>query len=245
MSDEAQVVATTTETPASEQQQQQTTATQENSNQLPEGIMRRFGELTAARRAAEEEAARVRAELEQYRAQVQAQTQQQDPNTQQMPLNNANVEQLVNQLAEQRLAERMAVQQVQEKVKSIETAGREKYGDDFDRSVTNLQMTGIGGQSFLDALTSVKGSEAVVRYLGDTANLDEAMRIASLPPVQMALAMSELAPKAAKQYAKPVSSAPAPMGTIDGARGNNPGAEPDPKDTRAWMQWRKENARRR
>lgn len=233
--------------PAQENQavEQQQAPAQENNNQLPEGIMRRFGELTAARRAAEEEAARAKAELEQYRNQAQAQNQHQEQVIQQDPFSNANVQQLIDQMAEQRLAQRMAAQQIQDKVKNIENAGREKYGDDFDRSVTNLQMTGIGGQSFIDALTSVKGSEAVVRYLGDTANLDEAMRIASLPPVQMALAMSELAPKAAKQYAKPVSSAPAPMGTIDGARGNNPGAEPDPKDTKAWMQWRRDNARRR
>lgn len=243
MSDEVQNVAAP-EAPAAEQQQQ-TQPTQENNNQLPEGIMRRFGELTAARRAAEEEAARAKAELDQVRAQIQSQNQPQEQQTQLDPFSNANVQQLIDQMAEQRLAQRMAAQQIQDKVKNIENAGREKYGDDFDRSVTNLQMTGIGGQGFIDALTSVKGSEAVVRYLGDTANLDEAMRIASLPPVQMALAMSELAPKAAKQYAKPVSSAPAPMGTIDGARGNNPGAEPDPKDTKAWMQWRRDNARRR
>lgn len=241
MSDEVQNVAAQ-ENQAVEQQQ---APAQENNNQLPEGIMRRFGELTAARRAAEEEAARAKAELDQVRAQIQSQNQPQEQQTQQDPFSNANVQQLIDQMAEQRLAQRMAAQQIQDKIKNIETSGREKYGDDFDRSVTNLQMTGIGGQSFIDALTSVKGSEAVVRYLGDTANLDEAMRIASLPPVQMALAMSELAPKAAKQYAKPVSSAPAPMGTIDGARGNNPGAEPDPKDTKAWMQWRRDNARRR
>lgn len=241
---EVQNAAETPEVPAAEAQQP-ASPSQESNNQLPEGIMRRFGELTAARRAAEEEAARARAELEQFRAQAQAQNQQPEQSVPQIPLNNANVEQLIEQMAEQRLAQRLAAQQVQEKVKSIETAGREKYGDDFDRSVTNLQMTGIGGQGFIDALTSVKGSEAVVRYLGDTANLDEAMRIASLPPVQMALAMSELAPKAAKQYAKPISSAPSPMSTVDGARGNNPGAEPDPKDTKAWMQWRRDNARRR
>lgn len=242
MEENAVVVDANNPTPAPVEN---TPAPQENTNALPDGVMRRFGELTAARRAAEEEAARYRSELEQIRAQQQQAQQQPDQNGQQLPMNAANFEQLVTQMAEQRLSERLAQQQVQERVKGIENAGREKYGDDFDRSVTNLQMTGIGGQGFIDALTSVKGSESVVRYLGDPANLDEAMRISSLPPVQMALAMSELAPKAAKQYAKPVSSAPAPMGTIDGARGNNPGAEPDPKDTKAWMQWRKDNARRR
>lgn len=243
MSDEVQNVEQTTsdavETTQTAEQQQENKAPA-----LPDGIMRRFGELTAARRAAEEEAARLRAEVEQMRAFSQSQQQQQQEQ-QQNPFANQDVEQLVNQIAEQKLAERLAAQQLQDKVKAIESAGKEKYGDEFDRAVTTLQMTGIGGQHFLDALTNVKGSESVVRYLGDAANLDEAMRIASLPPVQMALAMSELAPKAAKQYSKQISAAPAPMGTVDGARGTNPGAEPDPKDTKAWMAWRRENARRR
>jgi hypothetical protein len=234
----APVVAPASETttaPAAEQ-----ATTQENGGQLPDGIMRRFGELTAARRAAEERAAQLEAQLAQFNTQQQA-----PQDTTQMPLNNANVEQLVNSLAEQRIAERLAQQRVQERVQSIEAAGREKYGEDFDRSVTHLQMAGIGGQPFIDALTSVKGSESVVRYLGDTANIDEALRIAQLPPVQMALAISELAPKAAKQYSKPISSAPAPLNTLDGARGTSPDGEPSPKDTKAWIAWRANNARKR
>jgi len=229
------VVETPVEAPAAEPKPQ---------NQLPEGVMRRFGELTAARRAAEEEAARHRAEVDRLNAMIAQQQQPSEQQQQQNPMSHANIEQLVNEMAERRVSERLAVQQTQQKVAAIEAAGREKYGDEFDRSVTNLQMTGIGGQHFLDALTSVKGGEAAVRYLGDPSNIDEAMRIANLPPMQMALAISELAPKAAKQYAKPISSAPAPMQTLEGARGTVDG-EPNPSDTAAWMKWRNENRKSR
>lgn len=211
----------------------------EPTNQLPDGIVRRFGELTAARRAAEEEVSRLRAEVEQ----LHAQTTQNNQNTEQPQTQ--DYQQLVNQMVEQGIAQRMAQQQVQQKVQSIESAGREKYGQEFDRSVQNLTMAGVGGQSFIDALTNVKGSEAVVRYLGDTANLDEALRIAQMNPVQMALTISELAPKAAKQYAKPISNAPAPMGNLDGARGSSSDGEPSASDTRAWMEWRNKNKRGR
>lgn len=232
------------QTTQAEQQtaQAQPEATKEQpSNQLPEGIIRRFGELTAKARAAEEEAQRLREQM----AALQSQSQTQGDQGQQAYQNLPNVEELARTMASQMVQQQEQQREIAQRVGSIEAEGRKAFGDEFDRSVQNMQMAGIGSPQFLDVLTRVKGASSVVRFLGDPANLEEAYRISQLPPAQMALEMAEIAPKAAKAYAKSVSNAPAPIQTIESNSGGAGDAEPDRKDTAAWMEWRRKNARRK
>lgn len=211
----------------------------------PEWAIRRFGELTAAKKAADERAAaaeRRAAELEQRLASA---PQQQEGQPQGQPQVHPNVVELARTMALQEAQTLVKQQSMAQRVTSIEEAGRKEFGDEFDRSVQNLQIAGIGSPEFLEALTSMPNPEKVVRFLGDAANIEEAMRISGLPPVQMAIEMAKLAPKAVQAYTKAISSAPAPIAPIEGT-GRAEGAEPDPKaDPKAWIAWRNQTARRR
>lgn len=207
-------------------------------NDPPEWVLRRFGELTAARREAEDRAARIEAELNQIRQQPATQDQGQAAQVQ-----HPNVQQLAEVMAEQLVNQRVQQQAMTAKVENIEKAGREQFGAEFDRSVQNLQIAGVGSPQFLEALTAIPNSEKVVRYLGDPNNIEEALRVASLPPVQMAIEMATLSQKAVKSLAKQVSNAPAPIQGIEG-KGSVEG-EPDINDTAAWISWRASKARKK
>ena len=190
-------------------------------------VPKRIGEITAARRAAEERAQRAEAELAALRAGNAApehQQQYQQPGQQQ-----PTVEQI-----ERQVAERMSMNS---RIQAINEAGAKEFGDDFEKSVQNLQMAGVGGPDFLRVLTSVPNAEKIVTYLGKAENLNDAMRVATMDPVQMGIELTKMSTKAAKALSKQVSKAPAPATTIDGGSAGG-GGEPDPSDTAAWMKWR-------
>ncbi|MEK7945729.1 hypothetical protein WKR98_13310 [Pigmentiphaga sp. YJ18] len=247
---------TAVEQPAATQQQpgaegattptETSTPTEKPRADPPEWAIRRFGELTAAKKAADERAAaaeRRAAELEQRLAAPPQQ--QQEGQTQQQTQVHPNVVELARTMALQEAETIVNQRSMAKRIASIEEAGRKEFGGEFDRSIQNLQIAGIGSPEFLEALTSMPNPEKVVRFLGDAVNIEEAMRISGLPPVQMAIEMAKLAPKAVQAYTKAISSAPAPIAPIEGT-GRAEGAEPDPKaDPKAWIAWRNQTARRK
>lgn len=223
-----------TQTTGAEQAQEQ----QQEQKAVPEWATRRFGELTAARKAAEQRAA----DLERQLAQAQ-----QQPATQEHQPTHQNVEALARMYAEQ-IADQIAEQKVKEQsfhqsIQSIERAGKDAYGEEFDRSISNLQMAGVGSQEFLQALAAIPNPEKVVHWLGRPENMEQAVQIASLPGMQMAIELTKLAPQAAKGVAKAVSRAPAPISPLDGGGGAS-GGEPR-LGTPEWFAWRNESARRK
>lgn len=211
------------------QQQEQ----QQQQKAVPDWLTKRFGELTAARRTAEQRAAELERQL--------AQAQQQPPQQEQQPVS-ANVEALARMYAEHIAEQKLKEQTFHQSLKSIESAGKEAFGDEFDRSIANLQVAGVGGQEFLQVLAAIPNPEKVVHWLGRPENMEQAVQIASLPSVQMAVELAKLAPQAAKAVAKPISKAPAPITPIEGGGG----AAGEPRlGTPEWFAWRNENARRK
>ncbi len=200
---------------------------------VPEWATRRFGELTAARKEAERKAAELQQQLEQLRQQPVQQEQQ--------PVH-PNVDALARMYAEQIADEKLKQQTFHQSLKSIESAGKEAFGDEFDRSISNLQMAGVGGPEFLQVVAALPNPEKVVHWLGRPENMEQAMQIASLPGMQMAIELTKLAPQAAKGVAKAISKAPAPISPIDGGGG---GAGEPRLGTPEWFAWRNENARRK
>lgn len=243
----AEVTNDQTVTPPAEVVQTPPEQQQQQNQQPPEWVPKRMGELAAARRAAEQRAeqvaaenARLQQELAQLRGGQPGDTTQQQP-TQQHP----NVEQLARTYAEQLVNQRMQEQQTTSRIAEVDAAARKEFGADYDASVQNLTMAGVGGPEFLSVITSVPNPEKLVTWLGKTENLAEAMRVTSLPPVQMGIEMTKLASRAAKEMAKQVSKAPPPVEGIE-AGGSGGGGSSEPKlGTPEWYKWRNENARRR
>lgn len=194
-------------------------------------VPKRISEITAARRAAEERAANLEAELAKLRAGATS------IEAQQYQAPNQSVDELAKAYAQRMVKEQQEQTTMNSRIAAINEAGAKEFGDDYEKSVQNLQMAGIGGPEFLKVLTSVDNAEKLVTYLGKTENLNEAMRIGTMDPVQMGIEMMKLSQKAAKALSKQVSKAPPPSTTIDGS-GSGDGAEPDPSDTAAWMKWR-------
>lgn len=198
-------------------------------------VPKRISEITAARRAAEERAQRAEAEIAALRAGGGVQEHQP-----QQTAPNQSVDELARAYAERMVRERQQTESMNSRIQAINEAGAKEFGDDYEKSVQNLQMAGIGGPEFLRALTKIDGAEKLVTYLGKTENLNDAMRIGTLDPVEMAIELTKLSTKANKAFSKQISKAPAPASTISGGGGGD-GGEPDPSDTAAWMKWRSTN----
>lgn len=203
-------------------------------------VPKRISEITAARRAAEERAQRAEAELAALRG---------GAGSQEYTPEQANPNQSMDQLAREYAARMVREQQEQgtmnSRIQAINEAGAKEFGDDFEKSVQNLQMAGVGGHEFLKVLTSLgDGAHKLVTFLGKTENLNDAMRVATMDPVQMGIELAKMQPKAAKAFSKQISKAPPPASTIDGGGGGG-GGEPDPSDTAAWMKWRSSSRKSR
>ena len=219
------------------QQEQQTTqepASQENSyNELPEWVKRRMGELAAEKNAAKQK-------LEELEAKQKTE----------IPYENIAPQQNIEELAMQ-YAKQIAERQVQEqsfvaKMTEIEQKAKEEFGTEYEKSVANLSLAGVGGHEFLQALAAIPSPEKVITYLGRSENINEAIKIATLSPLQMGVELTKLSTKATKELGKQKSNAPAPVGDVEGGSSRSLGAvEPDPSDTAAWIEWRKKNQRRK
>lgn len=207
-------------------------------------VPKRISEITAARRAAEQRAEQAEAELARYRAGQQSSSSG-DPSVAPPAPSREDFDRLVNARADAIAAQRTNESTFNQRIAAINEAGTKEFGEDFDKSVQNLNMAGIGGPEFLKVLTNIKGADKLVTWLGKNENINEAVRIASLDPVQMAIEMSDLVPKAAKALSKPISKVPPPVDTVNGGGGSSDGTAPDSSDTKAWMEYRNKTARRK
>lgn len=205
----------------------------------PDWVPKRLAEITAARRAAEAERDQMKAELERLRAAAPVSADGQPPAISPQALEdlaNARAEAIANQKREQ--------ETFNSRITSINEAGMKEFGEDFDKSVQTLTMAGVGGPEFLKVLTNVPNAEKVVTYLGKPENVGEAIRIANLDPVSMAVEMTKMAATAAKALARQVSKVPPPLDTIDGGSSASDGVEPPP-NSKEWFAWRAKTARKR
>ncbi|SAK19225.1 hypothetical protein UA17_01765 [Burkholderia multivorans] len=200
-------------------------------------VPKRISEITAARRAAEERAAAAEAELARLRAAGTV-----DPATPQ-PTNPQDIQRLVDAAAERLANERLGQQELVRTLSQIEQTGKKEFGADYDAAVANLQMAGVGGHDFLRAIAAVPNPEKVLIWLGKNENVGEAIRIASLDPLQMGIELAKTSGAAAKALSKQISKVPPPIQPVDGAsRSDN--VEPA-VGTPEWFKWRNETARRK
>lgn len=214
-----------------EQTQDQTETPEEKAKKEP-WFQKRIGELTRekyeARRAAEE----ANQQAEQYRLYL-AQIQQGDQTAQQ-----PNVD--VRTLAQQEATKMVAEQRFNESCNKVYAEGAKEFPD-FDAAIRNLQMVGVN-RDFLELATTADAGAKLLHHLG--SDLDEAARILSLPPVQMARELTKLEIKLGQPAAKPVSKAPEPIKPL-GSGGVAESGLRDDLSADEWMRRRNEQLRRR
>lgn len=197
----AEVESNGTEATTEQTQEHEVESAEEKAKKEP-WFQKRIGELTRekyeARRQAETAASEVQAIRDQLARYQQGDT---EPQAQ-------DVQSLVTQQAAKMVAE----QTFNETCNKVYAAGKAEFPD-FDASVANLQMVGVN-RDFLELATTSDAGAKLLSYLGQASHLDEAARIASLPPVQMARELTRLEFKLAATPSKPVSNAPAPIKPI-------------------------------
>lgn len=200
-------------------------------------VPKRISEITAARRVAEARAAELEVEVQRLRSAV--------PSEQPASAPSQSVEQLARAYAERMVKDQSETTSMQHKIQAINEAGTKEFGDQFEKSVQNLQMAGVGGPDFLKVLTSVPKAEALVTWLGKSENLNDAMRISSLDPVQMGIELTKMSGKVVKDLGKQISKAPAPIQTISGGAASSDTTEPDVNNTKEWLAWRQKTKKTR
>lgn len=213
-----------------EQTQEQVEESPEDKAKREPWFQKRIGELTRDKYEAKRQADTVAQEAAQLREQL-ARYQQGD--YEDAP--QADVQTLARQEAQRMVAE----QTFNESCNRVYEAGKAEFPD-FDNAVANLQMVGVN-RDFLELATTSDAGAKLIQHLGN--DLDEAARIAALPPVQMARELTRLEYKLAQAPApKPVSKAPAPITPIGSGGVSAPGLRDDlPIDE--WM--RRNNTRKR
>lgn len=195
-----------------EQQQAQQPEQQQEQKRTP-WFQTRIDELTRARHEERRRAEEAQQRLAQYEQQFAQMQQGLDPEQQHQP-NQFDVRTLAQQEASRMLAE----QRFADQCNKVYSSGKAEFPD-FDQSVANLQMVGVS-RDFLELATSSDVGAKLLHHLG--TDLDEAARIASLSPVQMARELTRLEFKLSQPAApKPVSKAPAPITPLGSSATND------------------------
>lgn len=102
----------------------------------------------------------------------------------------------------------------------VAMAARARHGAEFDAGLANLQAAGVMDRPFLESVTALDDAAGVLNHLGK--NPEEALRIRSLSPYQMAIALAKLEGQlGAAPVARAPSGMPAPVTRING--GSTPG----------------------
>lgn len=223
---------------------------EEKPQKTPEQLeINRLRKATARLTRQREEA---RARLAYVQQQIpQATTQTDDGET--LSLTRAELAELVNQQAEQ-LAPTIQKQQAQVEQREavlqglLKSVGKEGY----DELTGNLEdafngFTDNQGnmKPCLDAVFYAEKPQAVMKYLADPDNFEEAESIASMNAIQAgrAIARLEFKLEEASKNAKPKpSNAVKPLEAVKG--GATIKGMPDPSDTKAYIAWANEQDRR-
>lgn len=120
--------------------------------------------------------------------------------------------------------------------------GQEKFDElanELDDAFGGLTDSRGAPKPATDAIFEADDPKAVIEFLTDPDNADEAERIARLSPIQAgkAIAKIELKIAEAKSKAKPKpSNAPSPIESVRGG-GVVPNGMPDPSNTKAYIAW--------
>lgn len=150
--------------------------------------------------------------------------------------------QQIDQIAAQRAVQLVDEQNFAAACNKSYREGKAALGNDFDTAIGNLKAVGADTPQYRNLLqmtTQLDNSPAVLHHLG--TNMEEAMRVLSLPPMQMAVELTKMSNKV---VLKKASKAPAPVnpltptgGDTKAVRGPNPDGEfESQEDYKAWRE---------
>ena len=202
--------------------------------------------------------AEARAQLSLTRPQIEGNNEAHATDSETLSLSRADLAKLVKAEAE-KLAPTVRAQQAElEQRRSVVQSLAKSWGQQkFDTVAADLNEA-FGGDEDTNALINHDGSakpatdaiftadnpQAVIEYLIDPDNADEADRIANMGALQAGRAIERLESKlkAAKAKSQPQrSNAPKPLEAVNGA--STPKGMPDPSNTKAWISWRNAHER--
>jgi hypothetical protein len=104
--------------------------------------------------------------------------------------------------------------------------GTKKHGAAFEDGVKTLNALGLMDANLVNAAIATGAAPDVLNALG--SDVEEAQRLAALPPVQMAVELTRLATKLGTKDPKQISRAPAPISPVGStARGEVDIADPN------------------
>lgn len=112
--------------------------------------------------------------------------------------------------------------------------GVKEFGASFDKAMTNLGLVGMP-REFLEMVSEADYGARILAHLG--GDLDEAERIAALPPLKMARELTKLDIKLGSQKTKQVSKAPPPITPVSGKSGGS--KSPADMTDAEYMKWRR------
>jgi hypothetical protein len=139
------------------------------------------------------------------------------------------LEEVVNARAEQVAA----VQRFNDQCNTIYQQGTEEFGD-FAERVQLARTANVLNPAIVEAAVELGDAHRVLYAL--LSDIDEASRIAELPPVRAAAALAKFVAKQGTQ-AKRVSSAPPPITQVKAVA--EPSFNPETAGINEWMAWRK------
>lgn len=210
-------------------------------------LRRAIDRKTRQREEARAEAAQLRRELEQLRTtQSRATIEHTSETDEPLTLSRAELAQMVKAEAE-KLAPTLKQQEaeIEHRRKVIDglakELGQERFdalAEDLDEALGGLQRNGRMTPA-AEAIFAADDPQAVMKYLGNPENADEAEAIGRMDPIRAAKAITRLETKLehAKAEAKPQRSKADPP--VEPARGGG-GAlndQPDPMNVKAWIAW--------
>ena len=236
------------ESKAEEKPKAEKTAEQIEVDRLRKGIDRK----TRQREEARAEAHQLRQELSRLRGDGAGDKNATQQDDEPLTLSRAELAQMVKSEAE-KLAPTLKQQSTEIEHQStvanelLKDLGKEKYTElivDLDEAVGGLDRNGKTTPVY-DAIFTAEDPQAVIKYLADPDNADEAEAIGRLDPIRAGRAIAKLEGKIeqAKAESKPQrSNAPEPIEPSRG--GGSISSMPDPKNVKAYIKWANEQDRR-
>lgn len=213
--------------------------TQETENEAPDGdgsekktpwFQKRINDVTREKHEAKRLADEAQQQAAYYRDMAER---LQNGETIERP--NVDVETLVQQKAAQMMAER----QFNDSCNKVYEQGKAEFPN-FDQAVSNLQLVGAS-RDFLALIADSEAGAKLINHLG--TDLDEAARLTSLPPLQMARELTKLEFKLSQPKTKPVSKAPAPITPVGGNASDSGLSDDLPIDE--WVRRERERMKKR
>lgn len=150
----------------------------------------------------------------------------------------------IHRLAAEQAQEIVRQQNFNQSCNRVYESGKKELGPEFDTAIQNFNMLGglAAHPALVEVATTLPDGHKVLHHLG--TNLDEASRILSLPPMQMALEVARISNEVKRAK---VSNAPPPIKPINGSTGTavaGPDENGDFPDQASFRRWREQQRKK-